>query len=415
MIFKHNFDENQTPIQEAAFASVREECDSQTVGYYALPSDTDGLIERLEDFKQKNSIFASGKIRDIAIVGIGGSSLGTKGIDSLLKSKATNLRTLHFFENTDPIIISETLSKLTKENTLFIIISKSGTTIETISIFKTIISHFGLEIEGSDKERILIITDQGSALSKFGNHYDLAQFSIPQNVGGRFSVLSAVGIVPLTLAGYDTKALLEGAESFLQRFFERKEDHLLTKASYLYLNSHEKTINVIFAYANELENLCKWYVQLWGESLGKIDSSGKSVGLTPASLIGSVDQHSFLQLLIEGPKDKTVTFLTIEDFEMPLVIPNISLKYLEMTDFVNTKNFNTLINLQCDATKESLDMNGIPTDQIVFPKRDEANVGTLIMYYELLTSLVGAMMHIHTYDQPGVELGKQILYKKFES
>ena len=227
-------------------------------------------------------------------------------------------------------------------------------------------------------------------------------------------MLSAVGIIPLTLAGYDTKALLDGARGFRDRFFEGRENHLLEKACYYYEQSAEQSINVLFSYANELEDLTKWYVQLWGESLGKIDVEGNRVGMTPIGIIGSIDQHSFLQLLIEGPLDKTVTFIKVEDFENDLTIPEITLPFIEKTDFINTNSFRTLINAQCDATKESLVQSGVPTDMITLSNISEANIGAMMLYYELLTSLVGAMLKVNTYDQPGVELGKQILYGKFE-
>jgi len=257
---------------------------------------------------------------------------------------------------------------------------------------------------------VIVITDAGSSLSQFADSYNIKQFNIPDNVGGRFSVLSAVGIVPLTLAGYDTKVLLNGAGAFLDRLFAGEEKHLLEKACYYYENAKALSINVLFSYANDLENLTKWYVQLWGESIGKIDSTGGSVGMTPIGLIGAVDQHSFLQLVIEGPKDKTVTFINIDDFENDLIIPDISLKHIEKTDFINGKTFNELINAQCDATRQSLIDNDVPTDGITISKINEENIGAMIIYYELLTSLTGSMLKINTYDQPGVELGKTILY-----
>lgn len=417
MIFSHDFGTESFPtdsrLKAEAFSYLLNERISKEIGYYELPFQSLALIEQIDRFAEKNPFLAAEIIQDIAVIGIGGSSLGTKGIDSLLKSKKMPKRTLHFLENTDPIAISKTLSKLNKERTLFIIISKSGTTIETVSIFKTVIGYYGLDLDGIDKDRIVAITDEGSPLSQFASYHGVKQFEIPENVGGRFSVLSAAGIVPLTLAGYDTKSLLEEGGRFLERFFNHEEDHLLDKAVFLYKQSVDIKINVVFAYADELENLCKWYVQLWAESLGKMNGSGKHIGLTPYALIGSVDQHSFLQLIIEGPRDKSVTFITIEDFENNLLIPDISLKYIEGSDFVNRKKFNELINLQCEATKESLKMNNIPTDDIIIRKINEASVGTIIVYYELLTTLMGRMMDINPYNQPGVELGKQILYKKF--
>lgn len=418
MIFNADFSrqegEEQRIVKENAFSAVLNERSGGSIGYYALPTGSMALVDEVERLESENPLLSSGAITDVALIGIGGSSLGVKGIDSLLKPLRSTKRNLHFFENTDPLNISSTLSTLNKENTMFIVASKSGTTIETISILKTVIHHYGLEIDGADKNRLLIITDHGSPLSHFANHHGIVQFAIPLNVGGRFSVLSAVGIVPLTLAGYDTKGILCGASDFMERFFNRQEEHLLDKACFLFENSSNITTNLLFGYANELENMCKWYVQLWGESLGKVDIHGNTVGLTPQALIGSVDQHSFLQLLIEGPKDKSVTFISIQDFGNTLRIPDISLKHLEKTDFVHGKTFNELINLQCDSTRESLQQSGVMTDQLVFETIDEANIGTMILYYELLTSLVGAMMQINPYDQPGVELGKQILYRKFD-
>ncbi|QSZ41935.1 glucose-6-phosphate isomerase [Sulfurimonas aquatica] len=400
-------------MMDDAFASISEEYKSGEVGYYNLPHDSHALLDEVQELIQGNILLNSGQIKDIAVIGIGGSSLGIKAVNSLMLSKNLNTRRLHFFENSDPIDISRTMAKLRKENTLFIVISKSGSTIETTSIFKTIISYFDLELESVDSQRVIVITDKGSSLSLFAKHYGVKQFNISDNVGGRFSVLSAVGIVPLTLAGYDTKTLLDSAEGFLTRFFNHEEDHILEKACHFYEHSPMQSINVLFAYANDLENLCKWYVQLWGESLGKINTQEKNVGLTPIGLIGSIDQHSFLQLLIEGPKDKTVTFVSIEDFENDLSIPDVTLKHIEKTNFVNSNSFNTLINAQCDATRESLIQSGVSVDSIVFQRICEGNIGTMIIYYELLTSLVGAMLHVNTYDQPGVELGKDILYKKF--
>ncbi len=405
----------QKGIIEGAFSVVSEEYESGQIGYYTLPTDSLQIVDAAKALEKSNSLLASGKISDIAVIGIGGSSLGIKAIDSLMASKALSSRKLHFFENSDPVNIAALMAKLTKEKTLFVVISKSGGTIETTSIFKTAIAHFELDLEGADRERVLVITDAGSSLSQFATHYDITQFAIPANVGGRFSVLSAVGMVPLTLAGMDTASLLAGANGFMTRFFERKEEHLLEKACFFYENNTQRSINVLFSYANNLENFTKWYVQLWGESLGKIDTVKQHVGCTPIGIIGAVDQHSFLQLLIEGPQDKTVTFISIEDFENDLRIPEISLKHIEKTDFINGSSFNRLINAQCDATRASLIQSGVPSDGIKLDKISEANIGEMIVYYELLTSLVGAMLHVNTYDQPGVELGKVILYQKFEA
>jgi len=395
--------DNKTIIQNA-FNRLKEERDSKRIGYYTLPRDSISDINRIEEMNFDD-------IKQVVVMGIGGSSLGTKAIESILQPYTKNAKEMLFLENSDPITLLETMDRIDKDRAIFFIISKSGSTIETTSTLKTLIKHFDIDLDGEDNQKLFVITDKNSVLSNFAKYHKLNEFNIPDNVGGRFSVLSAVGIVPLTVAGYDTKAILDGADNFIKSFFDNKENHILEKACYLYKNSTNKPITVLFSYADRLENLTKWFVQLWGESLGKIDKDGNRVGLTPIGLTGAVDQHSFLQLIIEGPKDKIITFITIEDFERDLDIPNISLKGIEKTDFINRTSFNTLINAQADATKQSIMESGIDTDSIKIDKITPENIGLLLAYYEVLTSLVGAMLNIDTYNQPGVELGKVILYK----
>ncbi len=399
--------ESKQRMQEA-FLALKTEMDSDTVGYYKLPSAS------LEHIKRLNNLDTSA-FEQIVVIGIGGSSLGTKAIESILKDVTPRVKEMIFFENSDPLTISNNLKKIDKKRACFVMISKSGGTIETTSIFKVIIEHFDLDLNGEDGKKVFVITDSDSPLSQFAQAHNLEEFTIADNVGGRFSVLSAVGVVPLTLAGYDVKTLLCGAEDFIDNFFKEKENHLLQKADSLYENASTQNITVLFSYADSLNNFTKWFVQLWGESLGKIDKNGDRVGFTPIGLIGSVDQHSFLQLIIEGPTDKTVTFIKIENFENDLKIPAISLKGIEKTDFINEKTFNTLINAQCDATMQSVSDAGVEVDIINIDNISEKNIGALLVYFELLTSLVGSMLGVNTYNQPGVELGKQILYKNLEN
>jgi len=394
-------------IMQIAMDRVSHEMLSDEVGYYKLPTISYSHIKKLEDID-------TSAYEQIVIIGIGGSSLGIKAIDSILRPFTPKAKEILFFENSDPLSITETLAKINRDKAAFFIISKSGSTIETTSIFKTVISTCKLDLNGDDAKRIFAITDKGSSLSEFAQHHKIHEFNIPDNVGGRFSVLSAVGVVPLQIAGYDMETLLGGAASFVNSFFENQEQHLLEKACYMYENSKKQSINVLFSYADRLENLTKWYVQLWGESLGKIDTKGSRVGLTPIGIIGAVDQHSFLQLVIEGPQDKTLTFINIEDFENDLKVPDITLHAIEKTDFINNQSFNTLINAQCDATMQSVVQAGVSADAITLDKVTPQNIGALIIYYELLTSLVGAMLDVNTYDQPGVVLGKVILYKNLD-
>ena len=388
---------------EQIFAEIKRERES--IGYYSLPhSDTTFLKARIDslNFTQKQ----------IAVIGIGGSTLGTYAIYNFMKYNKQNSKTLKkelfFFESTDPVNLNGTLSQLNLEDTLFIVISKSGTTIETISIFKYLMS-----ITKIDKSNLLVITENDSKLNTFAKANDINSFEIPKNVGGRFSVLSNVGLVPLYLAGFNIDELLKGAKNISTSFFEQHElyDHLIKKARTYYEFKDVYNINAVFSYSQLLEGFNKWYIQLWGESLGKIDINNTNQGLTPIGLLGPVDQHSFLQLIVEGQRDKTVTFIKIKDFKDDTKIAPISLSGLEELDYINNLDFEDLINLQADATIASVKeyKKDIPIDLIEIEEISEYEIGKLLFYYELLTSIVGKFLRINTYDQPGVEGGKIIL------
>jgi len=409
--FDWEADNSAVVLMDEAFGRLIEEREKGVAGYYNLPEDSKMIVTEVNAYATSSTVVKESDT--IVVIGIGGSSLGAKAIDAMLRHKYPEAKRLLFLENPDPVEISQKFETIQKEKTIFIVISKSGTTIETMSIFKAVIAYFDLEIEGDDKERLIAITDEGSALCRFADRYGIKTYTIPHNVGGRFSVLSAVGMVPLSLAGYDTCSILEGAAGMVQRFFDAKEEHLLIKAGFIATHWETYRMNVLFSYGTCLEDFTKWYVQLWGESLGKVDANGKRVGPTPLGQIGSVDQHSFLQMIIEGPRDKMVTFMKIDDFENRLTIPDITLEHIEKSNFVNGHTFNELLNAECDATCESVVQQGVPVDIITLDRLSEANIGELILYYELLTSLVGAILHINTYDQPGVELGKRILVQKF--
>ncbi len=394
---------------EKGYEAVRFEAKSGEVGYYNLPHDSQPLVAEVQSLREE----IDRKYNTIAVIGIGGSSLGIKAIERLLRPGTPNAKKIVYLENSDPISVNQVVSHIDRPRTLFIVISKSGGTVETLSIFKRVIVAFDLEVKAS--RQIMVISDEGSILSKFADENALRRFVIPANVGGRFSVLSAVGVVPLTLAGFDMLSLLKGAQSFLERFWDRKEDHLLQKAAYYVTHAERFPVNVLFAYSDTFEEFGKWMVQIWGESLGKRNRRGERVGLTPIALIGSVDQHSFLQLIVQGPLNKTVTFMHIAESEESLMIPDLSLHYLEKSDFVNGHSFNELINAQCMATMKSVIDSEVSVDEIEWKKIDEHSVGEMILYYELLTSVSGALLEINTYDQPGVELGKQILEGYFKN
>jgi len=395
------FNANNTKEEQRAFEAIVKE--QETVGYYALPNqDVSPILEYCNSISQD--------VATIAVIGIGGSSLGAKAVYEFMKPVKELSRKLYFFESTDPINITDLLSKFDIQTTHFLVISKSGSTVETFSIYKYI---YSLQ---SDPSAYTFITDPGSPLEKYAQSIKASVLHLPDNVGGRFSVLSSVGLVPLALCGIDIVSLLSGAKKIKSSFFDNgyTQDMLLNKAVYYAKNHAQYNINCIFAYSETLKYFCQWYVQLWGESLGKHQRhSAFHVGLTPIGLIGPKDQHSFLQLIMEGTRDKSVTFIKIEDFHEDIIIPDITLPHLEMLDTLNNLPFSKLINMQCDSVVEALlDQESIPLDTITLQSVTEDNIGALIFYYELLTSLVGELIDVNTYDQPGVEAGKIILKKK---
>jgi len=401
MINKLYFPSTNSEIQQHAFEAIKAEQNS--IGYYALP---DQDITPILTYCQT----VPDKIDTIAVIGIGGSSLGAKAVYEFIKPVKALKRKLYFFESTDPINITTLLSKINLENTHFLVISKSGTTVETFAIYKYIYSLH------SDPVSYTFITDPGSPLEQYAQSIEASILHLPENVGGRFSVLSTVGLVPLALCGVDIRSLLKGAKVVKESFFNDGylKDTLLKKAIYYAKHHAQYHINCLFAYSESLKYFCEWYVQLWGESLGKHQRhSAFHVGLTPIGLIGPKDQHSFLQLIMEGTRDKSVTFIKIEDFNDSITIPDVTLPHLESLDVLNGLPFEKLINMQCDSVMEALlNEEDIPVDLIIIPQTDEANIGSLIFYYELLTSLVGELIDVNAYDQPGVEAGKIILKKK---
>ena len=393
--------EENSEKKRALIESIDRE--SEDIGYYKLPEQNiDEILTFVDNFDVS--------IENIVVLGIGGSSLGSKAIYEFLKPVEEPKRKLFFFESTDPLNIVDTLKKLDIEKTHFLIISKSGGTVETISIFKYIFA------PNQDKTKYTFITDMGSNLDKFAQDLGSKCFYLPDNVGGRFSVLSVVGLLPLALCGVNIKELLRGAREVSDAYFKSGQltETFLNKAIF-YAQNHEKyNINCLFAYSETLQYFTEWYVQLWGESLGKKEiQTDENTGLTPIGLIGPKDQHSFLQLIMEGKRDKSVTFIKLKEFEHEMYIPAITLKHLEALDTLNNIAFHELINMQCDSVIEALkEEKDIPLDEIIIPNVSASSIGALMYYYELLTSLVGVLLGVNTYDQPGVEAGKIILKEK---
>lgn len=392
--------------KNALFNAILQEKNTAKSGYYELPFTNKALKDSI-NYKEANKKLLK-NLTHIVVIGIGGSSLGLRAIDTLLNSlKNRNEIKLKFLEHTDSIQTKKILKNIKVKSTLFIVISKSGSTIETISLLKFCLHKFSLL---ESKKHLLIITDSNSPLQAWAKQNGVQNIAIESNVGGRFSVLSSVGILPLALLGYNVEKILSGAKEFFNSFLKREQEHILSKALFYAKHRDKYPINVLFSYSSVFADFNAWYIQLWAESLGKISADGKNEGLTPISLLGSIDQHSFLQLILQGVRNKSVTFLQLSlDAIESVKIPKVSLKGLEASDFVNDVSFLKLLNAQCKATFSVMDAQDIPLDSIILERLNERVIGALIIYYELLTSSVGILLNINTYDQPAVEQGKKLL------
>jgi len=378
------------------------------VGYYNL------VFQETNKIKKHASLINQEKI---ILVGMGGSSLGVRAIYEFLLPSRNNLKEMIFLDTIDPLRIQFLFKNIDLKDSHFLFISKSGNTIEVITVLRFINDMIKLNRKNST-----IITGADSNLEKFANERKIKVFNISNNVGGRFSVFSVAGLVPLAIVGVDIDNLLAGSKRVFNGFFEKDKYYrpIMEKSRFLVENKSRFNINVVFSYSAALEGFNKWYIQLWAESLGKKNINSTRQGLTPIGLIGPSDQHSFLQLIMDGVRDKTVTFIKINDHKTNSVIPSSAEKDMSILDYSfdysDKFTFNNLINLQADSTIESIaNEKDIPIDVITISTVDEYNIGKLMFAFQLVVSAVGQFLQINTYDQPGVETGKEILIGKLNN
>ena len=363
------------------------------------------------------NIFAKkveGKFTDIVVLGIGGSSLGTACLRHCFKKFAVDIPSkvptkkspnLHIISNVDPILIKKYLSILDLSKTLFVVVSKSGTTPETMAQYL----YFRYKCRDkklSIKDHFVFVSDaEEGLLSSIAKKDNIPLFEIPKNVGGRFSVLTPAGLLPAKLAGLDIQKLITGAKKIRDEFekTEMEENTPFKLATIQYLLSEKgKNINVLMPYSQQLQRLTDWYIQLLAESLGK---QGK--GLTPTKALGVEDQNSQIQLFNDGPNDKLIIFIEAEELEAPLVIPN---PHTDIPDFdiINKKiTFNKLMTLEKRGTEMALTDNSRPNITIKIDRICEETLGELFMLFETSVAFLGEFFNVYAFDQPAVELGKK--------
>lgn len=410
------FDEHKE-LLELAYSKVMDNRGKGWQEWTNLPFTQQEVIKDILATAQKYADYDN-----VVVFGIGGSALGTLAVaNALLRLRHNELPKsarkaprLYVEDNIDPERMRALLDIIDVKKTVFIVITKSGTTSETLAQFMIIQDILKQQLGEKAKENIIIITTMGK-----GTLYDIAVkegykiFGIGNGVGGRFSVFSPVGLMPLALVGIDIKALLEGARDMSEACFspEFTQNPALCTAflQYMYMR-RGKNISVMMPYADSLKYMADFYCQLWGESLGKaIDNNNNLVntGQTPVKALGVTDQHSQIQLYTEGPYDKVVTFLAVENFRTTVTMPTID---APETEFLQNKTLNELINCERLATEYALAKAKRPNFTIILPEVNAHTVGELLQYFMYQTAYCGAMLDINTYNQPGVEEGKQATF-----
>ncbi len=379
------------------------------LGFYNLPEQD---CSRIHDFMAH----VDPRFDTMVVLGIGGSALGNRALYSALRTERELPRRLFVYDNVDPVFLHEILSQLDLDRTLFNVITKSGTTAETMAGYMILAEIIRQRHPQDYTKRLIITTDREKGfLRQVIKDEGYPSFVVPDNVGGRFSVLTDVGLVSSACTGMDIGQLLQGAASMRDRCqdldLEANPAYLNGLLHYLY-QREGKNISVMMPYSNSLYDLADWYRQLWAESLGKRhDVKGREVlvGQTPVKALGTTDQHSQVQLYTEGPNDKIFTFLTVESFAHDYTIPNLHPERVEVS-YLGGRRLSELLNAERLATEIALTKAHRPNANLVFPRIDEFHLGEFIMMYEIQTVFTGKLLHINPLDQPGVEAGKIATY-----
>jgi len=388
-----------------------------SVGFPDLPIDRP-LLEQVTKF----SAAARGKYDDVVILGIGGSALGPIALRTALRPSGWNMLDdkarggyprLQVLDNVDPETIAALLGRLQLARTLFVVTSKSGGTAETMAQF--LIVHDRLESAKLDVTKHLVfVTDpKQGALRPLADRLKVPALDIPPNIGGRFSVLTPVGTLPAALIGIDVKSLLAGAGEMAERCdnaeLAANPAGIFAMLQWLSDTQLRKSIAVFMPYSDPLRDFAAWFVQLWAESLGKKRTDGTSVGSTPLAALGATDQHAQVQLFMEGPADKTVTFVAVKerstDVKIPAAFPDV-----KELGYLAGHSLGELIDIEQRATAGALARRGRPNMTIHLDRVDAGHVGQLMMLLEVATAYAGQLYSIDAFNQPGVELGKQFAY-----
>jgi glucose-6-phosphate isomerase len=407
----------------AAVAAFRKRADSGEIGFPRLPEDR-AVLRAVTEFADD----LRPSIDDVLVLGIGGSALGAYALDvairgphplqSAPKGKRGAPRPwLVVLDNIDPGFVAAALARLNPRRTAACVIAKSGSTAETLSTFLIVRRWMMKALGRRARARIIAVTDphKGDLLA-IAREEQYPLFFVPPNVGGRFSVLSAVGLLPAALCGLDVGKLLRGArDANALCWSETMAENPALAAAALHHGldtKKRKSIEVVFAYSSFLWGAAFWYRQLWAESLGKrVNRKGEVVeaGQTPVAALGVTDQHSQLQLYMEGPRDKMVTFWEVERPRSDLAIPR-DFRQRDSCGYLGGKKLSALFHAERAATEAALTAAGRPNCRWTLERVDEYTVGALFQMLMFQTAFAGELYGVDAFDQPGVELGKKMTY-----
>lgn len=358
---------------------------------------------------------------DLVVLGIGGSSLGALAVINALQHPYRNLQQdgrglrVHFVDNVDPDQISGLLQVLDPKCTLVNVISKSGTTAETMAAYLLLRQWLENGVGVDYGAQVIATTDaETGILRPLAEQRGYRVFTVPASVGGRFSVLSPVGLLPIALAGIDIRMLLEGAAGVNALLRSPVNANPVLQAALVQYLAYRRgrCISVLMPYSSRLRFISDWFVQLWAESLGKAvnrDGSTVNEGSTPLGALGATDQHSQVQLFNEGPDNKIIAFIRVAEFDNELVIPPAGPEAKQLS-YLAGKSFNQLLNAEQAATAHALNEHERMNYTMTLPGVSAQSVGALLQFLMWQTALMGELTHVDTYNQPGVELGKIYTY-----
>ncbi len=404
-----------------AQAAVAKNRGTGWLGWTELPYNQEEIVTKIEQVaKSVREQFDS-----FVVLGIGGSALGPTAVQQALNHQRwndlpaakRNGPKFYVEDNIDPERMASLLDVIDVKRTCFNVITKSGATAETMSQY-LIVSELLKKDVGQGWQKHIIATtdcDKGN-LIKLAREEGFATFVIPDSVGGRFSELTPVGLLPAAVCGVDIRAMLEGAAAMDKRVQSAdvwKNPALLEAClQYIAMEDRHMNVQVVMPYADSLKYMADWFCQLWAESLGKnVTRKGMAVncGQTPTKALGVTDQHSQLQLYTEGPFDKVITFLKVEKFRNEVTIAEGCEQFADV-HFLSGKTLNQLIDAELRGTEYALYSAGRMSQTITLPEVNAYTLGQLIYFFEMVTAYAGELLDVDAFNQPGVEGSKLASY-----